>query len=89
VITIIPVIKDEGQDGDRDRIQYSTISWMNLLNIYIVLAYYETAQKSDKRGQSNKQKLTNQQFNNEFVRSQIDEILAYHQSALHWNKNLF
>lgn len=89
VITIIPVIKDEGQDGDRDRIQYSTISWMNLLNIYIVLAYYETAHKSNKRGQSNKQKLTNQQFNTEFIKSQIDQILAYHQSALHWNKNLF
>lgn len=89
VITIIPVIKDEGKDGDRDRIQYSTISWMNLLNIYIVLAYYETACKSTKRGQRNKQKLTDQQFNNEFVKSQIDEILAYHQSALHWNKNLF
>jgi DNA-dependent RNA polymerase auxiliary subunit epsilon len=89
VITIIPVIKDEGRDGDRDRIQYSTISWMNLLNIYIVLAYYETADKSTKKGQGNKQKLSNQQFNNEFVKSQIDEILAYHQSALHWNKNLF
>jgi hypothetical protein len=36
-ITIIPIIKDEGSDGDRDRIQYSTIYWMNLLNIYIVL----------------------------------------------------
>ncbi|MBE9038977.1 hypothetical protein [aff. Roholtiella sp. LEGE 12411] len=89
VITIIPVIKDEGSDGDRDRIQYSTISWMNLLNIYIVLAYYETANKSTKRGQGNKQKLTNQQFNSEFVKSQIDEIFAYRQSALHWNKNLF
>ncbi len=89
VITIIPIIKDEGKDGDRDRIQYSTISWMNLLNIYIVLAYYETADKSTKRGQNNKQKLTNQQFNNNCVKSQIDEILAYHQSALHWNNNLF
>ncbi|MBF2014439.1 MAG: hypothetical protein IGS23_04345 [Rivularia sp. T60_A2020_040] len=89
VITIIPVIKDEGSDGDRDRIQYSTISWMNLLNIYIVLAYYETAEKSAKKGQENKHKLTNQQFNNEFVKSQIEQILTYHQSALHWNKNLF
>lgn len=64
VITIIPVIKDEGKDGDRDKIQYSTISWMNLLNIYIVLAYYETAEKSRKKGQENKDKLTNQKFNN-------------------------
>ncbi|NJM22217.1 MAG: hypothetical protein HC836_43295 [Richelia sp. RM2_1_2] len=89
VITIIPVIKDEGSDGDRDRIQYSTISWMNLLNIYIVLAYYENADKSAKKCQENKHKLTNQQFNNEFVKSQIEQILTYHQSALHWNKNLF
>jgi hypothetical protein len=89
VLTIIPVIKDEGKDGDRDRIQYSTISWMNLLNIYIVLAYYEKADKSKKKRQADKHKLTNQKFNNSFVKAQIDEILAYRQSALHWNKNLF
>jgi hypothetical protein len=88
-ITVIPIIKDEGKDGDRDRIQYSTISWMNLLNVYIVLAYYETAEKSYKKGQENKNKLTNQKFNNEFVKAQIQEILQYRQSALHWNKNLF
>ncbi|MHC5721840.1 MAG: hypothetical protein ACYTX0_59945, partial [Nostoc sp.] len=85
----IPVIKDEGKDGDIDKIQYSTISWMNLLNIYIVLAYYETANKSTKKGQMNKNKLSNQKFANDFVKFQISEILAYHQSALHWNKNLF
>ncbi|MEH2312693.1 MAG: hypothetical protein V7K35_15125 [Nostoc sp.] len=89
VITIVPVIKDEGEDGDIDRIQYSTISWMNLLNIYIVLAYYETAKKSTKKDQINKNKLSNQKFANDFVKFQIIEILAYHQSALHWNKNLF
>ncbi|MEL6459575.1 MAG: hypothetical protein AAFQ91_15160 [Cyanobacteria bacterium J06621_15] len=89
VLTIIPVIKDEGKDGDRDRVQYSTISWMNLLNIYIVLAHYESAEKSNKAGQENKDKLTKQQFNNTFVKSQIQEILDYRQSALHWNKNLF
>jgi hypothetical protein len=89
VITIIPVIKDEGKDGDRDAIQYSTVSWMNLLNIYIVLAYYKTADKSNKRGQINRDKLSNQKFDNEFIKAQIDEILAYRQSALHWNKNLF
>ncbi|MBD2354678.1 hypothetical protein H6G41_08545 [Tolypothrix sp. FACHB-123] len=89
VITIIPVIKDEGKDGDRDKIQYSTISWMNLLNIYIVLAYYKSAEKSSKNGQSHKHKLTNQKFDNELVKSQINEILSYHQSALHWNKKIF
>lgn len=89
ILTIIPVIKDEGKDGDLDKLQYSTISWMNLLNIYIVLGYYEDAERSQKKGQANKNKLTNQKFNNEFVKSQIQEILDYKQSALHWNKNLF
>jgi hypothetical protein len=89
VLTIIPVIKDEGKDGDRDRIQYSTISWMNLLNVYIVLAYYQTADKSTRKEQIKKDKLSNQRFNNDFVKSQIQEIIDYRQSALHWNKNLF
>ena len=34
ILTIIAIIKDEGKDGDLDKLQYSTISWMNLLNIY-------------------------------------------------------
>jgi hypothetical protein len=89
VLTIIPVIKDEGKDGDRDRIQYSTISWMNLLNVYIVLAYYQTADRSTRKEQIKKDKLSNQRFNNDFVKSQIQEIIDYRQSALHWNKNLF
>ncbi|OCQ97332.1 hypothetical protein BCD64_21010 [Nostoc sp. MBR 210] len=89
IITIIPVLKDEGKDGDRDAIQYSTVSWMNLLNIYIVLAYYKTAEKSNKKGQIDRNKLTNQKFDNLFIKEQIDEILAYRQSALHWNKSLF
>ena len=75
ILTIIPVFKDEGKDGDLDKLQYSTISWMNLLNIYIVLGYYEDAKKSYKEGQAHKNKLTNQQLNNGFVKSQIKEII--------------
>lgn len=89
VITIIPVIKDEGKDGDLDKLQYSTISWMNLLNTYIILGYYEDAVKSQKKGQANKHKLTKQSFNHECINAQIQEIIEYRQSALHWNKNLF
>ncbi|MFN7216013.1 hypothetical protein [Microcystis sp.] len=87
-MTIIPIIKDEGRDGDLDKLQYSTVSWMNLLNIYIVLGYYENAEKSQKTKQENKHKLTKQKFNNEFIKNQIKEILNYKQSALHWNKSL-
>jgi len=89
LLTVIPVLKDEGKDGGLDKIQYSTISWMNLSNVYIVLAYYETAEKNHSKKQKDKQKLAKQRFNNEFVKAQIKEILSYKQSALHWNKNLF
>jgi hypothetical protein len=40
-VAIIPVIKDEGAGGDLDRINFITFSWMNLTNIYIILAWYE------------------------------------------------
>lgn len=88
-ITVIPVIKDEGRDGDLDKIQFSTISWMNLLNVYIVLGYYETASKNRSSSQSHREKLTKQLFNATFINEQIRAIFAYKQSALHWNKHLF
>jgi hypothetical protein len=84
-VTIIPVIKDEGKDGDRDRIQYSTFSWMSLLDIYIVLAYYSDAEPNLRSG---KQKITHQKFDNEFVKSQIQDIKNYGRSANYWNQSL-
>jgi hypothetical protein len=89
ILTVIPVMKDEGLDGDLDKIQYSTISWMNLLNVYIVLAYYESADKNRSPKQRNRDKLTNQKLNTESVNAQINAISTYKQSALHWNRSLF
>jgi len=89
ILTIIPIMKDEGLDGDLDKIQYSTISWMNLLNVYIVLAYYEHADKNRSLKQKTREKLTNQKLNAESVQDQIKNIIAYKQSALHWNRTLF
>jgi len=88
ILTIIPVMKDEGLDGDLDKIQYSTISWMNLLNVYIVLAYYEKADKNRSLKQNARNKLTNQKLNTASVNEQINSILSYKQSALHWNRSL-
>jgi hypothetical protein len=82
-------MKDEGLDGDLDKIQFSTISWMNLLNVYIVLAYYENAEKNRSQKQITRNKLTNQKLNSAVVNEQIREILSYKQSALHWNRSLF
>lgn len=87
-MTVIPVLKDEGQDGDLDRIQYSTVSWMNLLNVYIVLAYYSDARKNSSAKQRHRDKLTGQKLDGDLVRAQMLEISQYKQSALHWNRSL-
>jgi len=39
-ITIIPIVKDEGKEGDRDFLQWDTVSLMSLLGIYVIVAYY-------------------------------------------------
>ena len=80
-ITGIPVVKDEGFDGDRDFIQWDTVSMMSLLDVYVILAYYDTAEKNDNYAN----KITNQQFDNQYILDKIQEISAYHSSALHWN----
>jgi len=88
-LTVIPVLKDEGLDGDLDRIQYSTMSWMNLMNVHIVLAYYDKARKNIRPLQSAKNKITEQEFNKDIVNKQILEIIEdQQQSALHWNLDL-
>ena len=79
-ITVIPIVKDEGENGDRDFLQWDTISLMSLLDVYVIFAYYESAEKSN-------QKIKNQKFNNDFIISKIKEIEQYHSSALHWNLN--
>jgi len=40
-VTIIPIMKDEGKEGDRDFLQWDTISLMSLLGIYVIISYYK------------------------------------------------
>ncbi|CAN5609078.1 hypothetical protein BH18ACI1_BH18ACI1_22960 [soil metagenome] len=80
-ITVIPIVKDEGAAGDRDFLQWDTISLMSLLDVYVILAFYKTAEKHRSRAD----KITNQKFDNDFVKDKIEEISNYHSSALHWN----
>lgn len=82
-ITVIPIVKDEGVRGDRDFIQWDTVSLMSLLDVFVIFAYYNKAEIN----QRNKQKITNQQFDNAYVLTKIKEIEQYHSSALHWNLN--
>ncbi len=80
-ITVIPIIKDEGKRGDRDFIQWDTVSLMSLLDVFVVFTYYESAEKHLTR----ENKVTNQKFDNNLVKIKIEEIKNYHSSALHWN----
>ncbi len=85
-VTIIPIIKDEGAGTqNNDRINFITFSWMNLLNIYIILAWYEDAEK--KPGTTDR--ITNQILNAEGVRKKLREVSQYQMTALHWNTTHF
>ncbi len=87
-ITIIPVIKDEGlgvsrNKSNNDRINFITLSWMNLTNVYVILAWYSKAEKmSDYR-------ITNQKFDVEYVKTKIKEISEFQFDAHHWNNKHF
>ncbi len=81
-ITIIPIFKDEGLDGDRDFLQFDTIALMSLLNVHVIIAYYATAIKS----KNYVNKITSQRFDNGFISQKINELISNQQSdALHWN----
>ena len=85
-VTIIPIIKDEGAGTqNNDRINFITFSWMNLLNIYIILAWYEDAER--KPGTTDR--ITNQILNAESVREKLLEVSRYQMTALHWNTTHF
>ena len=84
VLTIIPIIKDEGFDGDMDYLQWDTISLMSLLNVYVIIAYYNDADKNDRKGRK-PNKITNQQLDSSYVITKLNELNCYHSSALHWN----
>lgn len=80
-IAVVPVIKDEGIDGDRDFIQWDTVSMMSLLDVYVILVYYDSASKHGKY----RNKLIRQRYNNSVVLDKIRELSTYYSSALHWN----
>ena len=85
-VTIIPIIKDEGAGTqNNDRINFITFSWMNLLNIYIILAWYEDAERKP----NTTDRITNQILNAENVREKLFEVSQYRMTALHWNTTHF
>jgi len=84
-VAVIPIFKDEGKEGDRDFLQWDTISLMSLLGVYVIISYYNSAQKSSKYGNKKGNKITNQRFDNTQIKSEIKKLLAHQSDALHWN----
>jgi len=80
-ITVIPVFKDEGKDGDRDYLQWDTISLMSLLGVYVIIAYYIEAE----RNSSYENKITKQRFDVDYIKKELNELSSYQSDALHWN----
>ena len=82
-VTIIPFLKDEGKDGDRDFIQWDTVSLMSLLGVYVILGYYKKAEKNP----DYQHKITAQEFDYYYLKQHLDELSQYKGDALHWNLN--
>lgn len=80
-VTIIPILKDEGKEGDRDFLQWDTVSLMSLLGVYVIISYYADASRSSRY----EHKITNQLFDLDHINSKIQKILSYQSDALHWN----
>ena len=80
-VTIIPIFKDEGKDGDRDFLQFDTISLMSLLQVYVIIAYYADARKNNRY----QNKITDQKFDSKYISIKLKEITSFVSDALHWN----
>lgn len=81
-VTIIPVVKDEGAGGERDFLQWDTIALMSLLDVRVVLAYYETAEKNAKRPDQ----ITKQQFDNNYLKARLGEVFDFKGTTREWNE---
>ncbi|MCA1920414.1 MAG: hypothetical protein LDL38_13505 [Flavobacterium piscis] len=79
--TIIPILKDEGKEGDRDFLQWDTVSLMSLLGVYVIICYYKSAERSLRY----RHKITNQRFDIQYIEEEVNNILSYQSDALHWN----
>ena len=81
-ITIIPVVKDEGLGGERDFLQWDTISLLSLLDVHVVLAYYDSAEKNEKRNDQ----ITSQKLDNTYILSRLKEIFEFKGTTREWNE---
>lgn len=77
-VTIIPTIKDEGKDGDRDFLQWDTVSLMSLLGVYVVISYYRDASRNPRY----KDEITEQRYDVSHIEGEVMILLSYQSDAL-------
>lgn len=80
--TIIPVVKDEGLGGERDFLQWDTVSLLSLLNVHVILAYYDSAEKNTRRGDQ----ITAQKFDNNYISARLTEVFDFKGTPRQWNE---
>lgn len=80
-VTIIPIVKDEGSDGDRDYLQWDTVSLMSLLGVYVIIGYYKDASKNP----NYTNKITDQRYDTPYLINEFKKLLSYQSDSLHWN----
>ena len=81
-VAIIPVVKDEGLGGVRDFLQWDTISLLSLLDVRVVLAYYDSAEKNTKRADQ----ITSQKLDNTYISARLTEVFNFKGTAREWNE---
>ena len=81
-VTIIPVVKDEGLNGERDFLQWDTISLLSLLDVHVILAYYDSAEKNMKRADQ----ITAQKLDNNYILSRLNEVFDFKGTSREWNE---
>ncbi len=81
-VTIIPVVKDEGLEGERDFLQWDTISLLSLLDVRVVLTYYNSAEKNLKRADQ----ITAQKFDAKYIETRLTEAMNFKGTTREWNE---
>lgn len=79
---IIPVVKDEGLGGERDFLQWDTISLLSLLDVHVVLAYYDSAEKNARRNDQ----ITSQKFDNNYISARLTGVFDFKGTPRQWNE---
>lgn len=95
-ITIIPVLKEEGESGEQNLLHANTIYWMSSLGVYVIIGYYKEAilgkvgrQASNaKEGKPSKEgnpKFAEQILDLDMIRRQIHQIIEKTPNIHVWN----